>query len=209
MTTHSIPDGIRPMPSRNEKDETVVRAHDLIYHYLEFQGLTPNRLDWSMSALADNPPRLIRYQRLVAILAAFGIKTDLASFDKGEFINENDPAYEPLLSRARKELPESLVSGMDRRGRDLRSQLGDLFRMLLEYRLKLEPALGFASGDLGGRWALHLRARESRGAESSDPTSSRNHRRPSRRAHQPDGCDRDGRRACQTPRLPTWGPVRN
>ena len=148
MTTHSIPDGIRPTPSRNEKDETVVRAHDLIYHYLDFQGLTPNKLDWSMSALAKNPPRLIRYQRLVAILAAFGIKTDLAAFDRGGFINENDPAYEPLLSRARKELPESLVSGMDRRGRDLRSQLGDLFRMLLEYRLKLEPALGFTSGAL-------------------------------------------------------------
>ena len=136
------------MLSRNEMDETVIRAQDLINFYLEFQGLTPNKLDWNTSALADNPPRLIRYQRLVAILAAFGIKTDLAAFENGKFINENDPAYEPLLSRARTELPESLVSSMDSRGASLRAHLPDLFRLLLEYRLKLEPALRFSSGTL-------------------------------------------------------------
>jgi hypothetical protein len=136
------------MPSRNEKDETAVRAHDLICSYLEFQGLTPNKLSWNPSALADNPPRLIRYQRLGAILAAFGIKTDLASFDKGKFINEKDPAYEALLSRARKECPDALSSSMERRGTDFRSQLGGLFRRLLEYRMRLEPALSFARGTM-------------------------------------------------------------
>ena len=84
----------------------------------------------------------------MAILAAFGIKTDLASFENGEFINANDPAYEPLLSRARMELPESLVSSMGRRGDDGGSQLRGLFRMLLKYRLKLHPALNFASGTM-------------------------------------------------------------
>ena len=79
----------------------------MICSYLEFQGLTPNKLSWNPSALADNPPRLIRYQRLGAILAEFGIKTDLASFDKGKFINEKDPAYEALLSRASTSLPDA------------------------------------------------------------------------------------------------------
>ena len=136
------------MPSHNKKDETVIRARDLIYGFLDFQGLSPNRLDWAASALAGNPPRLIRYQRLMAILAAFDIKTDLASFEKGEFIDANDPAYEPFVSRARRELPESLVSSMQRRGDDGRSQLRGLFHMLLSYRLKLHPALNFASGTL-------------------------------------------------------------
>jgi hypothetical protein len=33
----------------------------------------------------------------MAIRAAFDIKTDLSSFEKGDFISANDPAYEPLL----------------------------------------------------------------------------------------------------------------
>jgi len=134
------------MPSRKEKDKRVIQTRDLLHLYLEFQSLTPDRLKWNASALADNPPRLIRYQRLVAILAAFGIKTDLASFDKGEFIDANNPAYEPLLTRARKELPESLVSSMERRGGHFGSQLGGMFHILLDYRVELEPALSFTSG---------------------------------------------------------------
>jgi hypothetical protein len=69
-----------------------IRAHDLIDRYLEFQTLPPDKHDWNAIALADKPPRLIRYQRLVAILAALDIKTELASFDKGEFIDANDLA---------------------------------------------------------------------------------------------------------------------
>jgi hypothetical protein len=136
------------MPGHNEKVETVIRAHNLIYGFLEFQGLSPDRLDWNASALGGNPPRLIRYQRLMAILAAFSIKTDLASFEKGEFINAHDPDYEPLLSRARMELPESLVSSMESWREDGRSQLRGLFHMLLKYRLKLHPVLNFASGTM-------------------------------------------------------------
>ncbi len=135
------------MPAREKKTD-VIKARDLLWLYLEFRGLAPDRHEWNASALADNPPRLIRYQRLAAILAAFGIKTDLASFDRGEFIDANNPAYEPLLSRARKELPESLVSSMERRGGHFGSQLGGMFHILLEYRVKLEPALSFTSGTL-------------------------------------------------------------
>ena len=109
-------------------DETVIRAHNLIHRFLEFQGFSPDRLDWNASALAGNPPRLIRFQRLMAILAAFGIKTGLASFEKGEFINAHDPACQPLLSRASMEPPKSLVS-MERPGEDGRSQLRGLFCM--------------------------------------------------------------------------------
>ncbi len=136
------------MPSRKEKDKHVIRTRDLLCLYLEFQSLTPDRLKWNASALADNPPRLIRYQRLVAILAAFAIKTDLTSFDRGEFIDTNNPAYEPPLSRAGKELPKSLVSSMERRGGHFETQLGGMFHILLDYRLKLEPALSFTSGAL-------------------------------------------------------------
>jgi hypothetical protein len=37
---------------------------------------------------------------------------------------------------------------MERRGASVRSQLRDLFGMLLQFRLKLEPALSFTSGTL-------------------------------------------------------------
>jgi hypothetical protein len=123
------------MPNRKETDSTVIRTRDLLYRDLEFQSLTPNNHNWSASAMAGDPPRLIRYQRLVAILGAFRIQIDVASFDKGAIIDVNNPAYEPLLSRARNALPESHVRSMDRRAASLRSQLRDLFCMLLEYRL--------------------------------------------------------------------------
>ena len=73
------------MPGRNEEKGNVIRAHDLIYGFLEFQGLSPDRLNCTTSALRENPPRLIRYQRLIAMLAAFGIKSDLVSFETREF----------------------------------------------------------------------------------------------------------------------------
>jgi hypothetical protein len=136
------------MASRKEANETVIRPRDRLINYLAFQSLTPNRLHWNPTALADNPPRLIRYRRLVAMLAAFSVNTDLASFENGKFINQSDPAYEPLLARIRTELPEPLVRSMDRRGASLRGQLRDLFEMLIKYRLKLEPALDFTSGTL-------------------------------------------------------------
>jgi hypothetical protein len=66
----------------------------------------------------------------------------------GKFINADDPAYEPLLSRAQKELPELLVRGMEGQGSDFRSQLRGLFRLLLEYRTRLEPVLSFARGTM-------------------------------------------------------------
>jgi len=94
-----------------------------------------------LAAITANPPRLIRYQRLVAIIAAIGIKTDLASFNQGKLIDADHPAYEPLWSRARKEFPESLVNGVERCGSDLRSQLREILRKLLEYRVKPESAL--------------------------------------------------------------------
>jgi hypothetical protein len=66
------------MPNRKETDSTVIRTRDLLYRYLEFQRLAPQKHKWSASALAGDPPRLIRYQRLVAILGALGIQADLA-----------------------------------------------------------------------------------------------------------------------------------
>ena len=56
------------------------------------------------------------------------------------------------MSRSSPEHARSYLShssaAWTRRGASLRSQLPDLFRLLLEYRLKLEPALNFASGTL-------------------------------------------------------------
>jgi hypothetical protein len=40
------------------------------------------------------------------MLAAFGVKTDLPSFEKRKFIDANHPAYEPLIARIRADLPD-------------------------------------------------------------------------------------------------------
>jgi len=111
------------LATRKVTDKTVIQTRDLLNRYLGFQGLTPNRLESNVSALAGNPPRLIRYQRLMAMLAPFGVKTDPPSFEKGKFIDANNPAYEPPIARILADLNDSLVSSVERRGASLRYQL--------------------------------------------------------------------------------------
>jgi hypothetical protein len=40
----------------------------------DFVDLSPEQEDWNLSSLKDNPPRLIRLQRILSLLDAYGIK---------------------------------------------------------------------------------------------------------------------------------------
>lgn len=44
---------------------------DLLYKILEFIGMVPNTNEWNENSLRNNPPSLIRFRRLSALLKAF------------------------------------------------------------------------------------------------------------------------------------------
>jgi hypothetical protein len=155
---HVAPIGLHWWPSlcaqslRNytgERLQIIISAQDLLEHYLDSNGLTPNRKNWSEKRLATNPPRLVRFQRLVALFKALGIKTKVSSFHKGEFIDVKSPAYRPLLARIRRELDDKVIAQhSDPELHQHRADLRYVFEQLLAYRVRIEGVLDFSGGVL-------------------------------------------------------------
>lgn len=100
-------------------------AADLLEKILEFNAMTPNQNEWSEKILNYNKPRLIRFQRIKALLLAFDVvqinsqkknslinifsrhnsliqdltKSGILSFMSGEFIKTRDfSKYSNLIS---------------------------------------------------------------------------------------------------------------
>ncbi|MFI5387051.1 MAG: hypothetical protein ACHQ50_13135 [Fimbriimonadales bacterium] len=131
------------------KEKTIISARELLEHYLEFNGLTPNKENWSEKSLATNPPRLVRFQRLVALFKAFGIETEVSSFHKGEFIDVKNPAYRPLLVRIRSEVDDEVIAQhLDPQSQQHWADLRHVFEQLLAYRVRLRAVLDFSGGVL-------------------------------------------------------------
>lgn len=61
-------------------------AADLLEKILEFNAMTPNKNEWSEKTLNNNKPRLIRFQRIKALLLAFDI-VQINSQNKNSTIN--------------------------------------------------------------------------------------------------------------------------
>lgn len=61
-------------------------AADLLEKILEFDAMTPNQNEWSEKTLNTNKPRLIRFQRIKALLIAFDI-VQINSQNKNSTIN--------------------------------------------------------------------------------------------------------------------------
>ena len=93
----------------SKKAKSIIGVRDLLELYLDFNSLTPNRNDWTEKRLHRNEPRLIRYQRLVALFRAFDIKTSIATFHEGKFIDWKNPVYRPLFARARQEMVDEII----------------------------------------------------------------------------------------------------
>ncbi len=129
------------------QEKTIIGARELLGLFLDFQVVTPVMRKWTEKGLADNKPRLIRFQRLVALFKAFGIQTTVSSFDEGEFIDVTNPAYGSLLAKIKQDFDSegALRWWIDKKGRSP-SELRYVFRTSLEYRVKLESVLGFNSG---------------------------------------------------------------
>jgi len=87
-------------------EKAIVDARDLIELFLELKALQKDKTTWTEKGIADDPPRRIWFQRMRALVKAFGLKTEVSTFDQGEFIDSNDPAYGPLSERIRLDVAE-------------------------------------------------------------------------------------------------------
>jgi hypothetical protein len=72
---------------------------ELITYFLELSSMAPEN-NWSEKVFNDNPPRLIRYKRLIALITAFNLK--MLPTNDGyvlEPLNLNDLSKSDLLTR--------------------------------------------------------------------------------------------------------------
>jgi len=123
-----------------------ITARDLLHTFMELRLLTPNLKQWTQRRLKDNPPRLLRLQRLQAMFAAFGIPFDPAAFIQGKFINVDHPGYEGILKEAIETLKQ--IPGVTH-PKVSRGNLPYAFEILFQYRERVEQVLSFLSGTGG------------------------------------------------------------
>lgn len=64
----------------------------MLYAFVEFAAYCPDREVWSVEALAENPPRRIRLQRLIALARAFDVRPDFRALDDADFVYGMDGA---------------------------------------------------------------------------------------------------------------------
>jgi hypothetical protein len=123
-------------------DAQQITAHSLLLGFLELRGFSPKLADWTEERLSDNPPRLIRLRRLIAMFRAFGLPWDPESFTEGRFIDPRHPRYTTLLAKIAEELPV----GSREWATDY--QLPGFFQRLLDYRIRVDGVLSYSSGVL-------------------------------------------------------------
>jgi hypothetical protein len=135
---------------------TIITARSLLLAFLELRSLTPKLADWTDERLSDNPPRLFRLRRLMALFRAFGLPWDPLSFTEGKFIRPEQPRYAALLGKLAGEMSE----GSRRRVEG--HHLPKFFEILYEYRERVENVLSFSSGVLEAS-GLYLHAHNKAG----------------------------------------------
>ena len=81
-------------------------ALTLIDNILEFMSMTPDKSRWSLDALTDNPPRLLRLKKINALIDVFvpelkdkTLQTKLVSVLQGDFLSfRNESLYADLFA---------------------------------------------------------------------------------------------------------------
>lgn len=127
-----------------KQNAKTITARSLLHGFLELRGLAPEMKDWSEERFSDNAPRLYRLRQLIALFRAYEIDWDLSSFVEGRFIQPESLRYAASLEMMESAMPEARRHGL---GADNR-QLPDCFKILLDYRERVEDALSFSSGVL-------------------------------------------------------------
>ncbi|MGI4869961.1 MAG: hypothetical protein ACRYFX_02150 [Janthinobacterium lividum] len=132
----------------------VFTALDFIDAYLDLKAMSPEVRLWSEKGFISNPPRLYRFQRLVALAQALGLPTSFDKLETGEFLAERPlELYSPLLSEA----DEYLHTAFGFKPRSSRSDLSLLCQQLLRFLEQLRQITRFNSGwlEASSRGALY------------------------------------------------------
>jgi len=133
-----------------EKQSEIITSRNLLYGFLDLKSMAPNPTVWSEENFSDNPPRLIRLRRLIALFRAYNIPWNLASFISGHFIDIESMRYADLLDRITTDMQDYIKHDSDTELMDIESG----FATLLEYRQTVDRLLTFFSGHLS--WAFGL-----------------------------------------------------
>lgn len=134
-----------------------ITAHSLLLCFLELRRMSPDLKDWSEDQFKSNPPRLFRLLRLTSMFRAFGLPWDPQTFIDGGFIEPEDPRYASILGKLFKEIPK------EEQPCDRGHELPAFFRILFDYRARMDDVLSFSSGvmEASGLYLLaHLKAEE-------------------------------------------------
>ncbi len=139
-----------------------IAAHNFISEFFYLWRISPEFADWREERMAENPPRLIRLQRLIAIARAFGLPWGPESFVEGRFVQLDEPRYAPVFEKLAHELPRCL--------RAEPGQLPAFFKVLFSYRKRVDSVLSFSDEviEAGGLYlhAHHMAAKLNRVIET-------------------------------------------
>lgn len=123
-------------------EATLITARALLLRFLELRNLSPDLSDWTEKRLSDNPPRIFRLRQLAAMFNAFDLPWNPQLFIEGGFISPEQKRYADALSKLAEEMPE-----MSRKLAES-DQLPDFFRILFDYRSRVDDVLYFPGGVL-------------------------------------------------------------
>lgn len=149
-------------------------ALTLVDDILEFMSMTPDKSRWSLDALTDNPPRLLRLKKINALIDVFIpelkdkiLQAKLVSVLKGDFLYlRNESSYTDLfvemddkieeLRSPHQRTKEELIKERQKRGEtdfafDLSWENGDIesnYSNLLNFKILLYDVKFYNSGTM-------------------------------------------------------------
>jgi hypothetical protein len=162
----------------NNKNE--YKAIDLFDKVLEFIAMTPDKSQWSMTALKSNPPRQIRLKQIESLSNAFfaidsktnlidNVKSFLSdkptssiqSFLSGDFIRQRETSDYAQTIIFIKEFVKTSNSHLDETKEIHLGELVFIFHELVDYKTQLRSILTFNSGvleasSIASQFSIHL-----------------------------------------------------
>ena len=155
-------------------------AIDLLDKVLEFIAMTPDKSQWSVTALKSNPPRQIRLKQIESLLNAFFTidsktslidnvksflsakpKPSIQSFLSGEFIRQRETSDYAQTIKFIKDFVKTSNSNLDETKEIRIEELVFIFPKLVDYKRQLRSILTFNSGWLeasstASQFSIHL-----------------------------------------------------
>lgn len=155
-------------------------AIDLLDKVLEFIAMTPDKSQWSVTALKSNPPRHIRLKQIESMLNAFFTidintrlidnlelslsgkpKISIQSFLSGEYIEQREISDYAETIKFIKEFVKTRSNYFDETRGICLEELVFIFSDLVDYKITLRNILSFNSGvleasSIASRFSIYL-----------------------------------------------------